>query len=143
MLRKEHARGAWAWQQPGGGAGQARTSPPRGIATPLCRSRHAAHSNSLFLLPPLQALEAEPPAADAPLRAPWATAGPGAGCRSAAEHGAASCGCGRAPTDPTEEEYTGAVSEVRVAQQAAITAINDVLDELRQALADAAEEEAG
>ncbi len=45
---------------------------------------------------------------------------------------AAGCGCGAG--EPTEEEYGAAVSEATQALQAAVTSINDVLDELREAM---------
>ena len=38
--------------------------------------------------------------------------------------------------EPSEEEYTGALAEAKQGIQAAVTAIHEVLDELRQALAD-------
>ena len=73
------------------------------------------------------------------VRPAWAT-----NCRahpsdaSAADDGggAALTGCQCAGAEPTEEEYAGAVAEATQALQAAVTGINDALDELREAAAD-------
>lgn len=141
VLRKEHARGAWPWQR-GEVPAQVRFAGGAQWPQQIHPSVSSACCANVMLYLLFQALEADEGVegngsnGDGPLRAPWATAG---ACRGAAEHAGNSCGCGKAPTEPTEEEYTGAVSEVRVAQQATVTAINDILDELRQAVADVLE----
>ena len=53
------------------------------------------------------------------------------GLELAGDEPPAGCGCGVG--EPTEEEYQGAVREATQARQGAVTGINEVLDELRQA----------
>ena len=45
------------------------------------------------------------------------------------------CGCVPAPPEPTEEEYSNAVAEATQALEEQVGAINDTLDELREAVA--------
>ena len=70
---------------------------------------------------------------DGPLSPPWANNGRDGGACGPA-HALSGCRCGVA--EPSEEEYTGALAEAKQGIQAAVTAIHEVLDELRQALAD-------
>ena len=55
----------------------------------------------------------------------------GGACAAGAGHGAGGCGCGVA--EPTEAEYSAALSEARRAMQDTVAGINEALDELRQA----------
>jgi hypothetical protein len=106
VLRKEHAAQKWSWQR-----GESAPAPVslEGVAPRDVRPAWATNS----------------------CRAHDASAATGAGSE---EPLAAGCQCGGA--EPTEEEYAGAVAEATRALQAAVTGVNDALEELREAAHD-------
>jgi hypothetical protein len=117
VLRKEHAAQKWSWQRAGADAAGERSL--EGVAPRDVRPSWATNCRAHVAAADGAAGSEEGGAAgDAP---------PPAGCQ-----------CGGA--EPTEEEYNGAVAEATQALQAAVTGVNEALEELREAAHDLQEE---
>ena len=120
MLRKEHAAGKWSWQLGDGAAGERGLA---GVAPQDVRPSWATNCR-----------------AHVPGGAPGGGAvGDGATAVDQAGASAPLAGCQCGVAEPTEAEYNAAVAEATQALQAAVTGINEALDELREAAHDARE----
>ena len=65
----------------------------------------------------------------------WQRLARGEAVAEASDTAESGCGCAPAPPEPTEEEYSNAIAEATQALEEHVETINEVLDELREAVA--------